>query len=214
MCCSSSNLKCLIIFRFFDILEIQSVILRWLFKLRVHNSGNRTSEGPGFRKPGFPPLERTRNPPRPLASKRVDPVTKQRTLQTSQNLKTSPQGGGFTLPLPPPRRSGPLRRSFSWITRALLDPSKCVIKMCIFCLWTRFGTKQSPFWRIWDEKVTILIHFGWKSHHLPHLGRESRHVDAFWDERVAILTHFGRNSRHFYACWTKKSPFWRILDKQ
>ena len=31
------------------------------------------------------------------------------TLQTSQNLQTNLLGGGFTLPLPPPRRSGSLR---------------------------------------------------------------------------------------------------------
>ena len=52
-------------------------------------------------------LQRERySPPRPLASRRVDPVTEQQTLQTSQNLQTNLLGGGFTLPLPPPRRSG------------------------------------------------------------------------------------------------------------
>ena len=47
------------------------------------------------------------NPPRPLASRRVDAPTKFQTLQTSQNLQTNLLGGGFTLPLPPP--SGPAR---------------------------------------------------------------------------------------------------------
>ena len=46
------------------------------------------------------------NPPRPLASRRVDAPTKQQTLQTSQNLQTNLLGGGFTLPLPPPTAPG------------------------------------------------------------------------------------------------------------
>ena len=45
------------------------------------------------------------SPPRPLASRRVEAVTKQQTLQTSQNLQTNLLGGGFTLPLPPPTAS-------------------------------------------------------------------------------------------------------------
>ena len=45
------------------------------------------------------------NPPRPLASRRVDALTNFQTLQTSQNLQTNLLGGWFTLPLPPPIRA-------------------------------------------------------------------------------------------------------------
>ena len=38
--------------------------------------------------------------------------------------QTSPQGGGFTLPLPPPYRLGLLGCSFSWRPPAAFDPSK------------------------------------------------------------------------------------------
>ena len=80
------------------------------------------------------PYIRKPSPPRPLASRRVDALTEQQTLQTSQNLQTNLLGGGFTLPLPPPRRSGPLRCSFSWRPRAPLGQAKNVGKMCICCL--------------------------------------------------------------------------------
>ena len=43
------------------------------------------------------------NPPRPLASRRVDAPTSQQTLQTSQTSKQAPRGRVY-----PPARSGPL----------------------------------------------------------------------------------------------------------
>ena len=46
------------------------------------------------------------------------------TLQTSQNLQTNLLGGGFTLPLPPPGRSGPLRLWSSWNALPPSDPFK------------------------------------------------------------------------------------------
>ena len=52
------------------------------------------------------------NPPRPLASRRVDPLNQFQTLQSSQTSKQAP-GGGFTLPLPPPNRPGSLGQSSS-----------------------------------------------------------------------------------------------------
>ena len=78
------------------------------------------------------------NPPRPLASRRVEVVTQQQTL-TSQNLQTNLLGGGFTLPLPPPRPLGSDRRSQSWRNRGPLDPSKSFVKMCLICLWAHLG---------------------------------------------------------------------------
>ena len=62
------------------------------------------------------------NPPRPLASRRVEAVT----LKPSKPPKpqTSPQGGGFTLPLPPPRRYFSARSLHSWGPPGPLDPSK------------------------------------------------------------------------------------------
>ena len=50
--------------------------------------------------------------------------TKYQTLQTSQNLKTNFLRGRFTLPLPPPYRSGSLRCSFGWRRRGRLGPLK------------------------------------------------------------------------------------------
>ena len=61
-----------------------------------------------------------KNPPRPLASRRVEALNQHQTLQTSQNLQTNLLGGGFTLPLPPPKRSGSLAFSPGWRPQAPL----------------------------------------------------------------------------------------------
>ena len=74
------------------------------------------------------------NPPRPCASRLVKAFTEFQTLQTSQNLQTKLLGGGFTLPLPPPNRSGSLRCSFGWHRRAHLGQAKSFAKVCISCL--------------------------------------------------------------------------------
>ena len=78
---------------------------------------------------------RLNNPPRPLASRRVEALTQQPTFQTSKISKTSPQGGGFPLPLPPPRPLGPDRCSRLWCARPPLDHLKSSVKMSISCLW-------------------------------------------------------------------------------
>ena len=74
------------------------------------------------------------SPPRPLASRPVDALNQVPNPRNLQNL-TIPQGGGFTLPLPPSYRSGSLTCSPGWRTQAPLDTSKCVVKISIFCLW-------------------------------------------------------------------------------
>ena len=78
-------------------------------------------------------------PPRPRASKCVDAVTQQQTLETSQNLQTNLLGGGITRPLPPPRPLGPDGRSRLWRNRGPLDPSKSLVKISISCLWAHLG---------------------------------------------------------------------------
>ena len=62
---------------------------------------------------------RRQNPPRPCASRRVDALTEQQPSKPPKP-QTSPQGGRFTLPLPPPYRSGSLRCSFGWRRRGRL----------------------------------------------------------------------------------------------
>ena len=97
------------------------------------------------------------NPPRPRACKRVDVVTQQQTLQTSQNLQTNLLGGGFTLPLPPPRPLGSDNLSRLWRLRGPLDPStktyKNPYKINIFAFWpqqaptcTHHMPKMVPEW--------------------------------------------------------------------
>ena len=91
----------------------------------------------------FHPHPTSENPPRPLASRRVEFLTQQQTLQTSQNLQTNLLGGGFTLPLLPPNRSGLLSRSFSESPRGYLDPSKNATKNHYFFNISPFRPHQS-----------------------------------------------------------------------
>ena len=65
-----------------------------------------------------------RIPPRPCASRRVDALNYPTNPPNLPKPQTSPQGGGFTLPLPPPRRHFPAGRSFSENAFSYLDPSK------------------------------------------------------------------------------------------
>ena len=98
-------------------------------------------------------------------------MTQQQTL-TSQNLQTNLLGGGFTLPLPPPRPLGSDNSSRLWRNRGPLDPSKYAAKMSISCLWAHLGpikvvmlttlaqkiiiddfdAKKASFGRLFDEK--------------------------------------------------------------
>ena len=107
-------------------------------------------------------------PPRPCASKRVDVVTQQQTL-TSQNLQTNLLGGGFTLPLLPPRPLGPDTLSQLWRPRGPLDPSKSFVKMCLICLWAPLG----------PIKVVMLTTLAQKTIILTILMPRSRHLDDF-----------------------------------
>ena len=71
------------------------------------------------------------NPPRPLASRRVDALTKFQTLQTSKNLQTSPQGGGTPLIL----------RWLWWVSypQVALMGMKCGRFLRNFRGWKEFG---------------------------------------------------------------------------
>ena len=53
------------------------------------------------------------------------------------------EGGGFTLLLPPPRRSGPLPRSFGWDSRGPLEFKKTSDK-CVFAVYEPTWAPQSP----------------------------------------------------------------------
>ena len=84
-------------------------------------------------------VEVIRHPPWPLASRRVDASNQHQTLQTSQNLQTNLLGGGFTLPLPPPRRSGPASCSFSENALCFFNPFKNALKTNRFLTFPVFG---------------------------------------------------------------------------
>ena len=113
-------------------------------------------------------------PPRPCASRRVEAPTKQQTLQTLKP-PNKPQGGGFTLPLPPPRRQQPPSTSYSQNTFGALDTSKSVVKMSISCLWAHLG----------PIKVVMLTTLAQKSIILTILMPRSRHLDDFSMKRGA-----------------------------
>ena len=95
------------------------------------------------------------------------PRTIQQTLQTSQNLQTNLLGGGFTLPLPPPRPLGSECCSQSWRTRGPLGQAKSLGKMCISCLWTRLG----------PIKVVMLTTLGQTTRHVDDILAKNRLFD-------------------------------------
>ena len=109
------------------------------------------------------------NPPRPPASRRVELLTQQQTLLTSQNLQTNLLGGGFTLPLPPPRPLGSDSRSRLWRARGPLDPSKSFVKMSISCLRPHLAPIKVVMLTLLAQKILILTIL------LPR----SRHLDDF-----------------------------------
>ena len=96
------------------------------------------------------------NPPRPLASRHVDAPNQATNPPNLQNLKTSPQGGGFTLPLPPPWRSFSATCWHSWNPFRSLDTLKSFVKMSISCLWAHLGPIKVVMLTTLAQKIIIL----------------------------------------------------------
>ena len=68
------------------------------------------------------------NPPRPLASWRVDALTKFQTLQTSQNLKQAHKGEGLPSPYPLPDGICCSVAGGFGVAVPLLTPQKVMVK--------------------------------------------------------------------------------------
>ena len=85
-----------------------------------------------------------KNPPRPLASRRVDALNQATNPPNLQNLQTNLLGGGFTLPLPPPRRYLLLRCWRPWRPHGPLDPSKSNGKTNEKPTFSLFGPIKAP----------------------------------------------------------------------
>ena len=79
------------------------------------------------------------------ASRRVDALNYPTNPPNLPKPQTSPQGGGFTLPLPPPYRSGPLNCSFGWRPPPALDPSKSSGKTNEISTFSVLGPTKAPY---------------------------------------------------------------------
>ena len=66
-------------------------------------------------------------------------------IQTFQNLQTNLLGGGFTLPLPPPGRSGPATSLHSRDTPSSFDPYKKPLQTNTFSTFSLFGPAKPAY---------------------------------------------------------------------
>ena len=112
------------------------------------------------------------NPPRPCASRRVDALTEQQTLQTLKTSNKPTRGRVYPPPTPSlPVRPAPLQVG-PRITMALLTPQK-VLKYVFNLLMAPFGSDQS---RHVDD-------FGAKSHNFDDFDAKKSSFGRLFDEK-------------------------------
>ena len=92
--------------------------------------------------------------------------------------QTSPQGGGFTLPLLPPYRSGSLITTPSWRPRLPLD-LKILCENVFNLLMGPFGSDQS--------------------HHVDDFDAKQHNFDDSAAKKVVMLTTFGEESEFWWS---------------